>query len=89
MLKKLSLELEVALVLLAVTLIYMGVNYVPRASASSTAQNDLVLAGKKTSISPVESQPRLDYLDHRCPRAIVGQLSYPNSDWVERYLTNH
>jgi hypothetical protein len=89
MLKKLPLELEVALVLLAATLIYMGVNYVPRTSASSTAQNDLVLAGKKNSINPVESQPRLDYVDHRCPRAIVGQLSYPNSDWVEHYLSYH
>ena len=67
------LKFGIAFGLLAVVLIFLGVNYVPRIYASSSA---VVVAGKQT---------RIDYIDERYPRAIAMPLSYAGSDWIERH----
>jgi hypothetical protein len=73
---KSSLKLVVALGLLAMLLIYLGVNYVPRIFAASSIKENLAV----TSI-----QTRSDYVDERYPRAMVPQLFYGGSDWFERH----
>src|SRR4030043_265341 len=70
------LKLVVAFGLLAMLLIFLGVNYVPRISASSST---------KGNIADVAIQARPDYIDESFPRAIVPQLSFGGSDWFERH----
>ena len=74
--KKSLLKFVVAFGLLALVLIFLGVNYVPRILASSSAAGNLVVAGKQT---------RLDYIDERYQRAIVPQLSFASSDYFQRH----
>jgi hypothetical protein len=81
--KKSSLKFVVAFGLLAIVLIYLGVNYVPRIDASSSSEANIVAAGKQT---------RPDYINERYPRAIAMQLTYTGSDWIERHplaVTQH
>ena len=73
---KTSLKLIVAFGILAILLIFLGVNYVPRIFAANTTEENLTI----TSI-----QTRPEYLDELNARAIVPQLSYGGSDWFERH----
>ena len=66
----------IAFGLLGAVLIFLGVNYVPRIYASSSAQRNVVVAGNKT---------RINYIDEQYQRAIAPQLSYFMSDWIERH----
>jgi hypothetical protein len=78
--KKSIYQLGAALVLLALVLIFLGVNYVPRIYAVSSAGSSVVVAGKQT---------RFDYIDERYPRAIALQLSYVGSDWIDRHPSSY
>jgi hypothetical protein len=77
------LKLVVAFGLLAILLIFLGVNYVPRIFAASTIKENL-------TFSSIQTRP--DYINELYPRAIVPQLSYAGSDWIDRhpsfYYTN-
>jgi len=70
------LKFVVAFGLLALVLTFLGVNYVPRIYASSSAQRNGVVAGNQT---------RINYIDEQYQRAIAPQLSYVMSDWIERH----
>lgn len=65
-----------ALVLLALVLIVLGVNYVPRIFAFSSPQRISEDAVKLV---------RPNYIDELYPRAISQQLSLAGSDWIERH----
>jgi hypothetical protein len=73
---KSSLKLVVAFGLLAMLLIFLGVNYVPRIFAASSTKENLAVASIQT---------RSNYVDEFYPRAIVPQLSYRGSDLFERH----
>ena len=78
------LKLVVAFGLLAMLLIFLGVNYVPRISASSSTKENLVFSVKDDLvIAAIQARP--DYIDESFPRAIVPQLSFGGSDWFERH----
>ena len=78
------LKLVVAFGLLAMLLIFLGVNYVPRISASSSPKANSVLSVKDDLVIAAK-QARPDYIDESFPRAIVPQLSFGGSDWFERH----
>lgn len=69
-----------AVLLLAVVLIVLGVNFVPQIYARSPS--------RQTSLETAKL-PRADFVDERYPRAIVPQLSLAGSDWIERHPTNY
>ena len=82
--KKFTLQVVLAIAVLAAVLIYLGVNLVPRIYASSSAPNNLVGAVQ---------QSRADYLDERYPRSILdpgnaGVITlaqpYTGADWIVR-----
>jgi hypothetical protein len=62
--------------ILAVILIFLGVNYVPRIFASSSSKNSSVIAG---------SQVRADYSNELYPRSIKPQLSYVVSEFLDHH----
>jgi hypothetical protein len=62
--------------ILAVILIFLGVNYVPRIFASSSSKNNSVNA---------ISQARSDYSNELYPRSIKPQLSDISSDFLNRH----
>ena len=74
--KKSLLKFVVAFGLLALVLIFLGVNYVPRIFASSSVEGKNVRAA---------IQFRPDYIDEKYPRAIVPQLSFASSDYFQRH----
>jgi hypothetical protein len=78
--KKSLLKFLVAFGIVAMLLIFLGVNYVPRISASSSTNQSIV---------EVVKQVRPDYRDERYPRAIVPQLSFASSDYFERHPSNY
>jgi hypothetical protein len=78
------LKLVVAFGLLAMLLIFLGVNYVPRISASSSTKENLVFSVKDDLvIAAIQARP--DYINESFPRAIVPQQSLAGSDWFERH----
>jgi hypothetical protein len=70
------LKVGAAVALLAIVLIFLGVNYVPQIFASSSPQ-------KNTVDSVLSTRP--DYTNELYPRAISSQLSLAGSDWIERH----
>jgi|WetSurSiteA1Bulk_404760.scaffolds.fasta_scaffold02816_2 hypothetical protein len=70
------LKIIVAFGVLAALLIFLGVNYVPRISASSSTKANEVAAAKLV---------RADYLDEQFPRAIVSQRSSTGSDFLNHH----
>ena len=60
-----------ALVILAIVLIFLGVNYVPRIFALTSSQ-------RNTSDSVILTRP--NYVDELYPRAIASQLSFAGTD---------
>jgi hypothetical protein len=85
-----------AFVVLAALLIFLGVNYVPRIFASSSPQRNTEFIVNQSYILHSHyhnahyqranpSQIRPDYLDERYPRAIVPQINFIGSDWIERH----
>ena len=63
---KFLIKYTVAFVLLALVLIFLGVNFVPRISASSSSVGNYAVSGNKT---------RINYIDEQYQRAIAPQLS--------------
>jgi hypothetical protein len=85
-----------AFIVLAALLIFLGVNYVPRIFASSSPQRNTEFTVNQSYIlhshyHTVQYQRanliqiRPDYLDERYPRAIVPQINFIGSDWIERH----
>ena len=64
--------------ILALVLIFLGVNYVPRISAFSSA---------KKSVVDTSSQARSNYVNELYPRSIAPQLSFTGSDFFERHAS--
>jgi hypothetical protein len=64
--------------ILALVLIFLGVNYVPRISAFSSV---------KESVVDTSSQARSNYVNELYPRSIGLQLSYSGSDYFERHAS--
>ena len=64
--------------ILALVLIFLGVNYVPRISAFSSV---------KESVVDSSSLVRSNYVNERYPRSIALQLSYSGSDYFERHAS--
>jgi hypothetical protein len=84
------LKFGAAVVLLAIVLIFLGVNFVPRIFALSPPQQNLVDAVKLirpnyvNELYPRAIKPQLlrsDYADELYPRAIKPQL--PRSDYAD------
>jgi hypothetical protein len=69
------LKFVAAFGILAILLAFLGVNYVPRIFASSSAKDDLAVVANLSE--PV-------YLNQRYQRSIAPQLSYTGSDYFER-----
>ena len=74
--KKILFRLIIALGILAVVLIFLGVNFVPRILASSPAGG---------SVSSSVIQTRRSYINVRDPHVLSVHLTYPGSDWIERH----
>jgi hypothetical protein len=70
------LKFIVAFGLLAVLLIFLGVNYVPRIFASNSTKANEVAVAKLA---------RADYLDEQFPRAIVPQRIYTSADFLNHH----
>ena len=89
------LKFGAAFVVLAVVLIFLGVNYVPRIFASSPQRNTEFTVNQSYILhssyhnaqylgtSLIRIRP--DYLDERYPRAIVPPINFMGSDWIERH----
>ncbi len=73
---KTYLKFGAAFVILAIVLIFLGVNFVPRMFASSSPQKNAV-----DSVSVARS----NYSNELYPRSISSQLSLAGSDWIERH----
>ncbi len=73
---KILLKFGTAFVVLAFVLIFLGVNFVPRIQAFSS---------NNKSVAESVIQVRPDYVDEYYPRALIPQLSYAGSDWIERH----
>ena len=73
---KLLLKIVVAFGVLAMVLVFLGVNYVPRIFASSST---------KESVVDTVILTRSDYNNEHYQRAIGPQLTYGGSDWIERH----
>ncbi len=76
------LKFGIAFGLLAAVLIFLGVNYVPRINASSSAEGNNVVAGNQTHLLHTH------YINSQYQRAIAPQLSLVGSDWIERHPSN-
>jgi hypothetical protein len=74
--KKILFRLILSLGILAVVLIFLGVNFVPRI---------LALAPAGGSVSSNAIQTRHSYIDVKDPHALTVHLTYPGSDWIERH----
>jgi hypothetical protein len=73
--RKSLIQIAVALGVLAIVLIFLGVNYVPSISAvTSTGQNS------KDTLSV-----RVNYSNEQYPRSIINTSIYAGSDWFERH----
>jgi hypothetical protein len=77
---KTILKVALAFGVLAIVLVFLGVNYVPRIFAASSANNRQVN-------SIVQARP--NYNNEIYPRAILIQQSYLGSDWIERHPSNY
>jgi hypothetical protein len=73
------LKFGAAFVVLAVVLIFLGVNYVPRIFASSSPQRNTVVDVNQSYIL------HSHYHNFQYQRAIVPQLRLAGSDWIERH----
>jgi hypothetical protein len=62
--------------LVAILLIFLGVNYVPRISALTASQGDT---------SNVTTITRSDYRNEYFQRSIIHISKYAGSDWIERH----
>ena len=71
-------KIVIAFGILAVLLIFLGVNFVLQISAVSSSRN--------SSIASV-NQVRANYLDENYARAIVPALTKDNSDYFLRHMT--
>ena len=84
----------VAFGVLAIILTFLGVNYVPRISALSSANENAVDAAKYAGPDYIERhQPAVtnplndagsDWVERHTP-ALANSLKYAGSDWVERH----
>jgi cbb3-type cytochrome oxidase subunit 3 len=79
MFNKFFTKLVVAFGLLAFVLIFLGVNYVPRISAFSSAKQNAVDAAKNASP---------DYIERHLS-AVAKPMIAAGPDWVERHTTKN
>jgi hypothetical protein len=97
--KKSLIQLVVAFGLLAIVLIFLGVNYVPRIYALSSdngnvvdnarlARPNYVNEGYQRSIMIQQSYFGSDWIE-RHPVSVSQLASYINSDWIERHPSNY
>jgi hypothetical protein len=80
------LKFGIAFGLLAVVLVFLGVNFVPRIYASSSAQSNVVVAGKQTRPDYLDESYPHAILDSRNPQAIALQLSFAGTDALLSHL---
>jgi hypothetical protein len=99
MTKKSILKFGVAFGLLAILLIFLGVNYVPSISALSSPKGSIGDASIQArpdynnerfprSISPQRFYTASDFLNHH-PFSITQQVDYTGSDYIERHPSNY
>ncbi len=72
---KIILRLVVVFGVLALLLMFLGVNYVPRISALSSAKENAVDAAKNTGSDYIEQHPLI----------VAKPVNYAGSDWIERH----
>ena len=92
------LKIVVAFGLLAMILIFLGVNYVPIISAFSSSNENTVDAAKYVGSDYIERHPLAiarsinyagsDWIE-RHPSAVVQSINYTGSDWIERHPSNY
>ena len=70
-----SIKFVVAFGVLAVLLIFLGVNYVPRISALPSANENVVVVAKYAGSDWIE----------RHPSTVAKPANYIGSDWIERH----
>ena len=94
---KTLLKLMVAFGLTALLLIFLGLNFVPRISAFSPANNQAANLAKFAGLDWIERhQSELvlsqvnDYSDwfERHPSAVVNSVDYAGSDYTQRHSSN-
>jgi hypothetical protein len=86
------IKIGIALGLLALILAFLGVNYVPRSSASTSTKANVVASIKYARSDYFERHPvgitnfysGSDWIE-RHPAAVIASSSYDNSDWFERH----
>ena len=88
----------VAFGVLAMLLIFLGVNYVPRISALSSAKENTLYAAKFVGSDYFERHPSAvanpmnyagsDWIE-RHPPAVANPVNFDNSDWFERHPSNY
>ena len=77
---KTILKVAVAFGVLAIVLVFLGVNFVPRIFAASSANNN--------SVNSIV-QPRPNYINEIYPRAISIQQTKYGADWIEPDPSNY
>ncbi len=95
---KIFLKFFVAFGLLAMLMIFLGVQYVPRTSALPSAEENTLNTAKYTGSDYIERHPSLvgkalnyagsDWIE-RHPSVVVNPMYYAGSDWIERHPSNY
>jgi hypothetical protein len=89
MTKKGLIKFVVVFGLLATVLIFLGVNYVPLTSASSSSDGSALNAVKYAGSDYVERHPSNYYSNsdwiERHPSSVADPAIYAGSDWIERH----
>ena len=75
-----TIKVGAAVVVLAIVLIFLGVNYVPQIYALST---------NKTNTVDAVIQTRPNYTNEQYARGIVPLMIYGKSDWIERHPSSY
>ena len=88
------LKILVAFGLLAMLLVFLGVNYVPRMFASSSAKENTLNTASYAGSDWIERHPSVaakavnyagsDWIE-RHPSVAANAVNYAGSDWVERH----
>ena len=85
------LKVVVALGLVAVLLVFLGVNFVPRISAFSSVGNNKLDTAKYRGSDYIERHPSIYYRNsdwvERHPVGSFGPGLYDNSEWILQHMS--
>ncbi len=85
-----SIRIAIAVGLVAIVLIFLGLNFVPRIFARSSDPLNLAFNRKSTRLDFLnENHPQAIFISPRSSQIITSSLYYARSDWIERHPSNY